>query len=339
MSTSNRILEISFGRSELLWLLPILVAALALRLWWARRLRRRQAGIGATAPALVASRDPRLAALRGWCLWLGLGCAVIAAAQPRWGSQQVSRIGRGANIVLLLDCSRSMLAEDLYPSRIEAARRKALDLLHAAPEHRMALMPFAAIAVLRCPLSGDRIALETMLQDCDPALFPVERQLQGTAIGAAVDDAIDILATRGDRGRAILICSDGSDPDEDAVAAAAERARSAGIPVYGMFLGDPELEATLVIDGEERAVPADRSSLDLLAERSGAICVNATTDDADIRALTAHIRDSVSLLPWEERTRIMASERYLLALLPAIVLLALGALVPTRRARRREDDA
>ena len=334
---SAGLVDIQFGRAELLWLLPLLLAAAALRWWWSRRLRARQAGIGATAGPQVRSRNPHLVAVRAWCLWLGLGLALLAAAQPRWGNQQVLRIGRGANIVLLLDCSRSMLATDLYPNRIEAARRKAMDLLTSAPEHRMALMPFAALAVLRCPLSGDRIALETMLQDCDPALFPADQGLQGTAIGAAVEDAIDVLADHGDRGRAILVCSDGSDPDEEAVAAAAERARSAGIPVYGMFLGDPELDATLVIDGEEVAVPAKRESLDLLAERSGAICVNTTIEDADVRALAEHIREHVSLLPWEERTRTMPSARYLRVLLPANDLNAVGALLPTRRRRRREE--
>lgn len=332
----GELLELQFGRPALLWLLPSLAAVALLRWWWALRLRRRQAGIGVTVAPLVASHHPQLATLRVWCLWLGLGLAVVAAAQPRWGSEPVARSARGANIVLLLDCSRSMLASDIYPNRIEAARRKAIDLLATAPEHRMALMPFAQLAVMRCPLSGDRVALESMLQDCDPALFPADQGLQGTAIGAAVEDAIEVLADNGDRGRAILIASDGSDPDEEAVAAAAERARSAGIPVYGLFLGDPELEATLMIDGQQRAVPAERGSLDLLAERSGAICVNATLDDADVQALAEHIRKRVSLLPWEERTRTMASERYLLLLLPAIALLTLGAVMPTARRRRRE---
>jgi len=328
--------ELTFANASLFaWLTAATVAAAVVATAWRLAARRRQGSIGMANPDLVRSWHPGLAWTRWALAWAGLALVVVAMGGPRWGSAPVMRTGTGANIVLLLDCSRSMLAEDLYPNRLEAARRKAIDLLASAPEHRMAIMPFAAIAVLRCPLSGDRLALEQMLQDCRPELFPVASGLQGTAIGAAVEDAIEVLSDNGDRGRAIVVCSDGSDPDRDRLAAAAERARSAGIPVYGLFLGDPDVETSLVLDGQERPMPADRSSLDLLADRTDAICVNATSNSADVEALAEHIRNNVTRLPWEERSRTMATERYLWPLVPGILLLAAAALLPTRRRRSR----
>jgi len=327
----------SFGAASWLWAVPVAVLLVVLAWAWSRALRRRQAAIGATASPLLRTRARWLVATRR-ALWLGgLVLLALAAAQPRWGEQEVERVGRGANIALLIDCSRSMLADDLKPDRMEIARRKAMDLMEAAPGHRVALMPFAAVPILRCPLTGDRHVVGDMLDDLSPGLFPEANGLQGTAIGKAVDAAIDVLSDQGDRGRAIVILSDGSDRDEEAVADAAARARSAGIRVYGLFLGESDSEPELVIDGERHVMHARRDTLDRLATRTDAISVNASTDRSDVAAIAEHIEQHVSLLEWEERTRVMAAQRYRYALLPAIALLALGSLVPTRR--RREEDA
>ena len=157
------------------------------------------------------------------------------------------------------------------PTRIEAARRKAIDLLRLAPETRMALMPFAAMPVLRCPLTGDHDALAQMLQDCSPELFPAENGYQGTAIGDAVRAGLGVLGKQSDRGQAILVMSDGADDDKAAVAAAAKAAKSAGIPVYGLFFADPQRKVTLLIDGKEEVMDADRTTLDALAHATGGI--------------------------------------------------------------------
>ena len=96
------------------------------------------------------------------------------------------------DLLIALDCSRSMLATDLFPDRLRLARRKALDLLRLAPELRVALLPFAGTAALRCPLTGDHLAVAALLDDCDPELFPADAGLQGTAIGGAVRSGLDV---------------------------------------------------------------------------------------------------------------------------------------------------
>ena len=103
-------------------------------------------------------------------------------------------------------------------------------------------------------MTGDQIALERLLAGCTPDLFRV----QGTAIGAAVDEAIDFLLEQGDRGLAIVILSDGSDADSEAVKPRAKEGPVEDIPVYGIFLGDPEREVSMVIDGKEQVMTADR---------------------------------------------------------------------------------
>nr|MBA3710802.1 VWA domain-containing protein [Planctomycetota bacterium] len=267
-------------------------------------------------------------------MWLGLAGLAVVMAGPRWGTVENLRRQTGADLLLVLDCSRSMLAGDLYPDRIEVARRKALELVNQSPETRMALMPFAGMAVLRCPLTGDQNALEQMLQDCSPSLFPAEAGLQGTAIGDAVSQGVKVLSREAERGQAILVMSDGSDDDQQAVDAAAKEAKAAGIPVFGMFLGDPEHRTTIDIDGHPVAMTASRATLDHLAEATGGVCVNATSDSADIQALHRRIVATVAQRPWEERHRVVASERYQVFLLPACALIIIGVLLPTRRRRR-----
>jgi Ca-activated chloride channel family protein len=285
-------------------------------------------------PHLTLAVGRRRERLRAALLWLGLALIALAIAGPRWGMAAQVRRQTGADLLLLLDCSRSMLAADLYPSRIEAARRKAVDLVGIAPETRMALMPFAAVPVLRCPLTGDHEALSRMLKDCSPDLFPAEQGYQGTAIGDAVQEALRVLAHGAERGQAVLIMSDGSDDDRAAVDRAAKAAKEAGVAVFGLFLGDPDGKATLEIDGKQEAMAATRATLDDLASATGGACVNATTDDADVRALVARIQATVAQRPWESRALITASERYHYPLLPGIALVALGALLPTRRRSR-----
>jgi len=320
----------SWGAPFLFWFLALLPVAALLRFLWGRHLRRQQLGIGATSKRHLDSRRPGLIALRQILLWSGLALAMIAGAQPRWGVVEDVHKARGANLAILLDCSRSMLAEDHFPTRLEAARQKVIELLHAAPEHRMALIPFAAKPLRRSPLTGDAIALEQMLDGCTPELFPV----QGTAIGKAVQDAVDFLQQHGDRGRAIVLFTDGSDPDEESVAAAAEAAELADIPVYGLFFGDPDSQATLMIDGVEQKMPADRSTLNTLADASTAINVNAVLDHQDVAAIQEHIDQRVPLVPWQEEQRRISSEQYQLLLWPALLLIAAGAFLPTGRRRQ-----
>jgi Ca-activated chloride channel family protein len=322
---------VTWSLPHLLWLLPALIALGALRWWWRRVLLRRHAGIGAGLAAHTPGVGRRRERLRGACLALGLAAGALALAGPQWGARDDLERGRGYDLLVALDCSRSMLATDLYPDRMEAARRKALRLVELGADTRLALLPFAALPVLRCPPSGDRAVLAELLGDCSPELFPAESGLQGTAIGAAVREGLTVLARQVERGQAILVVSDGIDPDTAAVEAAAAAAKAAGVPVCGLFIGDPERPATVTIDGRTQQVQAQRTTLEQLAAASGGLVVDATLDDTDVLALRAHLDRTVAKGGWQEHRRSIAAERYQWLLVPALALLALGALLPTRR--------
>ena len=321
----------TWANPHLLWLLAGVVLAAALTWWWRASARRLRAGVGAGVPHLTAGVGHKREVLRSVLLWSGLALLMVTLAGPRWGSDDKLQSSRGADLLLVLDCSRSMLAKDLYPDRLEAARRKANDLLREAPETRLALMPFAGVAVLRCPLTGDHSAIESMMKDLSPELFPAENGYQGTAIGEAIQSGLHVLDKQTDRGQSILVMSDGADDDKAAVDAAAAAAKALGVPIYGLFFGDPDRETTVTIDGKEQVMLADRSTLDTLATATGGLCVNARSDPEDIRVILDHLRTHVVQLPWQERRRIVQSEKYQFVLLPAMLLILFGMLVPTRR--------
>jgi len=235
-------------------------------------------------------------------------------------------------VLVVLDCSRSMYANDLYPNRLEVARHKALDFLRIAPETRMALLPFAGVATLRCPLTGDKDAIAEMLKDCSPDLFPAP-DYQGTAIGEAVKQGLSLLGKQVDRGQAVLVLSDGADDDKDAVSAAAQAAKEAGVPVYGISLGDPERKIEMEIDGRKEVMDANDTTLKELADKTGALCLAAGLDDSDVRVIHDHLLSHVQQAEWEERRRVVASERFQWLLLPALLLISVGMFIPTRRRR------
>lgn len=321
----------SWSDPWLLLALPALAVVAALRWWWGRRLVRAAAPVGAGHPAHAASVAPRLALIRQVLLWSGLLLGVVALIGPRWGGEDRQRSGGGADVLVVFDCSRSMLADDLSPTRLEAARRKCIDLLRIAPHLRLGLMPFAATAILRCPPTGDQQILAELLRDCSPDLFPADQGLQGTSIGVAVQEALGVLGRSHTVGQAVLVVSDGADPDTKAIETAAAAAKNAGVPVFGLFIGDTERTVDLVIDGTKRTMKTDTTTLEKMSVATGALWVGATLDDQDVKTLAAGIDQVAGGHEWEERRRTVAAERYRLPLLPAILLLTVGMLLPTRR--------
>jgi Ca-activated chloride channel family protein len=313
------------------WLVAALVTGLgAFALWRYQVHRHKRLG----PPAKETSFFTALGRLGLCSTLLGIVLVVIAVARPR-GQPEVSTVRtRGADIAVCLDCSRSMSATDLPPDRMEAARRKILTLVKGDRGHRVALIPFARTPVLRCPPTGDATALTTMVRDCDPGLFPAEYGLQGTAIGKAVSFAVETLQKERNRGQAILVVSDGGDPKPKEVEEAAKAARAAGLSVSGLAIGVAGQTATIPVEGKNVEVPMDPKTLDTLALDTGGIRVSSTLDDKDVQTLLDFFDRASQNRPWEERRRQVASERYQWFLIPGIILIALGILLPTGSRRR-----
>ena len=243
----------SFARPDLLWLAGALPLAVALLLFlWRRRLRRVAAMFGERALVErlgldAASHLPkrRIALLILAALSLGL-----AAAGPQWGQRRIEGQSRVRNIVLALDVSKSMLASDLEPSRLEQERLLARRLMRSMQSDRFGLVAFAGRAYVLSPLTTDHGALALFVDALDPDIV----SYGGSALSAAIRQGTDLV--RGDRPDnarpAVVLVTDGEALEQEAaVLEAADRAAQLGVTIHTVGVGTAE--GSIVPDFDPRS--------------------------------------------------------------------------------------
>ena len=258
-----------FLHPGLLWLAfaaPLVVLALAV--WAARRRRRALAalGDGALVARLVEDVRPGRRAARTALVVAGVALVAFALAGPRFGLARREVRREGVDLVIALDVSRSMLAEDVAPSRLVRARAEMNRLLDRLDGDRVGLVLFAGDAFVQCPLTTDYGAVRLFLDAAAPEMLPTP----GSDFDAALDAALDAFepagggATAGAPGpsRVVLFVSDGENhaPGADA---AAERAREAGVVVLAVGVGEA--------DGAEIPTYEDGRRAGSLRDASGAV--------------------------------------------------------------------
>jgi Ca-activated chloride channel family protein len=217
-----------------LWVLPLLAAVLV----YAHRRRaaaaRRFAELAMLGRLLPPPGTAR-AWLKGSLLLVGVALLIVAAARPRFGVyfEQVS--ARGVDLFVLLDVSRSMLAEDVAPHRLERAKSDIRDLLRKLPGDRIGLIAFAGAPAVIVPLTTDRGFFLNALDRVDTRSAP----RGGSLIGDAIRKAIESLDATRDRDQVLVLITDGEDHDSfplEAAQSAAERE----IKIFAVGLGDTE---------------------------------------------------------------------------------------------------
>ena len=228
--------ELTFGSPLWLWGLLALPVLAGLFAWAERR---------ASARLVQLIRDSRLRGqltgaasavrrrLRYALLLAGLGCFLVTMAGPRRGYETLEVHRRGLDLVVIVDVSKSMLANDLAPDRLTRAKLAVQDLLRQLPGDRVGLVAFAGNAFLQAPLTINAAA------ELDTDLIPVG----GTNLGGAIDLAQEAFGKGGVGNRAILLLSDGeptSDTEQADGVQAARRAAAAGTRIFTVGFGSPE---------------------------------------------------------------------------------------------------
>ena len=220
----------TFAYPERLWLLA---AWAVLALWAIRGRWRRRRGWTALAQR---GRPPREGAL--WWL-VAIACLIVALAQPQWGRLGPPPLPPGHDVVLMVDVSRSMGAEDAVPDRLAVAVEFAVKLVEALgeePDNRAAVVAFAGRGVLRCPLTENLGAVVDALR----RLRPGSVQPGGTDLGAGLDAALEALGTdEHAEGQAIVVISDGEDHAER-WKPRLDRLVRREVVVYAVTIGDAE---------------------------------------------------------------------------------------------------
>ncbi len=229
--------DITFGRPLLLLLLVFVPIALA---WWWIGLAR-----GARAASQISrSRPSRPAYLASVLLAIAAGSAIIAASQPRWGTRSTAVPRTGAELIVVLDISRSMDAKDVPPSRLEAAKSAILATFARLSGDRAGVVIFAGDALLRFPLTGDMEAASQVVASLETGVILVEG---GSSAASGLDVALEAFDTEHDTGRAVLLVTDGDDLGGDP-AGAISRLRAAGVTLLVAGVGTPEGATVPVYD-------------------------------------------------------------------------------------------
>jgi Ca-activated chloride channel homolog len=234
-----------FANPHLLWLLLVLPPALALFFWWAARARQRllaQFIQTRLLSALTVGVSPARRKVRSGCLVLAVALLLVALARPQYGFDLQKIEQRGLDIVVAVDTSKSMLAGDIAPNRLERARLAALDLMQRAKPDRLGLVAFAGDAFLECPLTFDN----TAFQQCVQALNVNTLPQGGTAIAAAIETA-QTAFKEGDHFKVLVLFTDGEDNDGDALTAA-QAASKAGLKIFTIGIGTEQGDLLRVAD-------------------------------------------------------------------------------------------
>ncbi|MDE0108217.1 MAG: VWA domain-containing protein [Bryobacterales bacterium] len=241
-----------------LWLLPVLAA---LMLYAARRRRRAllrfvEAGLLARSggPALA---DPARRVLKAALLLAALGCLIVALARPAWDQVQEEVVQRGRDVVFLLDVSRSMLAQDLPPNRLERAKLAIRDTVDQLQGDRVALAVFAGSTVVKCPLTLDYGFFRMALADVSP--YSVSRG--GTLIGDGIRKVIsDVFDQQRSNYRDIVLITDGEDHESFPVEAAAQ-AGEQGVRLIAIGLGDERVGQRIPVMRDQAGASAPKTFL------------------------------------------------------------------------------
>lgn len=273
---------------RILLLLAFLPALSVLALVARMRRRRRLASLGSPfALRALSSVSKWRRAFQSVCASLGVGLAIFACAGPRWGINPEPILAIGRDLVVVLDLSHSMLAEDAYPSRLGWAVQAARELsvpIERQGGHRLALVTFAGRACVDCPLTPDydhfRDALNS-LDAWDAKLAPRtvgEQPASGTRIGLALQYAVQLHDARFHGHQEIILLTDGDDPAHDEEwRIGVTAARVQGIPVSVIGIGNPHADSTipdrngktLTFQGTPVHTRLDESTLKMIAQQTG----------------------------------------------------------------------
>lgn len=334
-----------FGSVQLLFAY-ILVPLLVVFLWFAIR-RKRQALARFGEYDLVqrlshnVSRGGQTA--KAVLLVLAVAALVTALGRPQFGTRVETVRREGQDIIVALDLSTSMLAEDIAPNRLQKAKLTVAQLIDRLEGDRIGLVAFAGEAFVQSPLTSDYGAATLFLNAMDPDIVPV----QGTNLGAALDVALDAFDAEDQQHRVLIVITDGED-HEGEIDAAVERAVEAGIKIYTVGMGSLEGVPIPAFDEQGRrsgfkrdadgnvvTTRLDESTLERMAQRTSGEYFRATGRGTELNALTDEIA-GMEGREFEAQQVTQFEEQYQIFLGLALMLLIAEFFVPDRRRVKRE---
>ncbi len=329
-----------FANIEMLWLLltiPVFVIGYIL---YTRRKRRQLAEFG--DPELVSELMPDASKARPVVkfslLMVALTLLIMAAARPQYGQKEKTVKRQGIEVMIALDISNSMMAEDVAPNRLDRAKQMLSKMIDHMVDDKVGLVVFAGEAYTQLPITCDYVSAKMFLNTITPALIPT----QGTAIGAALETSIRSFGSQeSDAGRAIILITDGENHEDDAIAAA-KHARELGIQVFVVGIGKPEGSPIPIagtnnyIKDRSGQVVVSRLNEDMcqqIAQAGNGIYVRCDNTNTAMRALQQEL-DRIATAELETKVYADYNEQYQSFVLIALLLLVIDFFILERKNHR-----
>lgn len=324
-----------FANPQYLWLLFTLPVLLML-FWAASRLRRKRlARFG--HPEIVRQLTPDVSSGRVTLKFIlfctALTLLILAAARPQFGSKLREEKSQGVEMMLAVDVSNSMLAEDFEPNRLERTKYAVNKLFDGLQQDRVGLIVFAGEPKVQLPITSDYRMAKAFAKRIDPSLVPV----QGTAIGKALAQALLSFSSESENhSRVVILITDGENHEDDALAQA-RRAAEQGIRIFTIGIGTPEgapiqIGGEFVMDekGEIVVSKLNEEMLSKIAELTGGAYVRSSKQSIGLEEIVKSINDmeqtELSTVRFEE-----FNEQYQYLLGIALLILLLEFLLLDRR--------
>ncbi len=326
-----------FANPGALWLL-LLVAYLFLQALFHRYLRWKR--LLALAEGSVARQRllPYESRWRFWfknaLLYAGISLLAIALARPQFGVKENTVKRTGSEIMLLLDVSRSMLAEDVRPNRLERAKLEIQQMVSQMQQDRVGLILFAGDAFVQLPITNDYLAARMFIDQVSVEMI----SNQGTALGKALTLAAQSFSPMKGVGRAIVVISDGENHEDDPVSVA-EQLGKQGIRIYTVGIGSTEgspipdgSTGSYKRDGEGNIVITrlDEGTLQRVAMASGGAFVSLGSGLGGLDRILNHLKD-LEKAEFEQQVYTSFDEQYMLFLAAGLVFILISWIVYSRR--------
>ena len=317
----------------LLWAVPVFTGVL-----WAAEKSKRKAIHSFLDETMAAKLAPQRSQLRFFTKLLFRTAAfvllILALARPQFGEQVQEVEVSGVDVFVLLDVSRSMLAEDVRPNRLERAKSDILDLLRELEGDSVGLIAFAGAPVVQVPLTTDtgfyRMVLSSV--DCDSA------PRGGTLIGDAIRKALDSMEQTSERSQLLVLITDGEDQESFPIEAA-KQAAERNIKMITVGLGDigegariPQRDKAgrlsfVQFEGQEVWSKMDSELLQEIADVTSGVWVPAQTRAYNLAAIYRSQLQGLTSTEESTQTKQLKTDRFQWFLIPAILLLCFDSLL------------
>lgn len=289
---------------------------------------------------LVRQLMPSYSGTKGWVRTILTAVALffflVGLARPQIGAKLSEHEARGAEIMICLDVSNSMLAEDYSPNRLDRAKLAISRIVDRLQDDRIGLIVFAGSSFVQLPITTDYVSAKMFLNTIDTQSVPI----QGTAMGDAIFTALRSFSAQSEKSRAMILITDGENHEDDAVDAARQAAEM-GVKVYTIGVGSTQgqpipMDGDLLKDREGNIVVTrlDESTLQQVAQAGGGAYVHAGNEEFGLNPIIDDIRkmedEEFSSVVFEE-----FDEQYMYFFAIAFALLVLEMLIGDRKWKKQ----